>query len=419
METEKSNTAYINGTGKVHIYKKLELSSNPINYEFNKFYYKELLKLLINVYEGTVLLSELKVYKIFSQWSDGFRNITKYKDGSFMNTALEEVYAEFEYFNVFYVVFFKIEKDRNDSMHYCMYFNNEKEGNPEPYIGHKLLQLAFCNTSTFKTGCVEVSFYGDREVVSNLLVEKIEPPKSNIEKIYIDDNIKNDINRFVHTFRNFDKYNFPLRYLLSGKPGLGKTEVIRSVIESCSKYGNVIIPKKMHGVEWIMFEFAKLFKPSVICIDDIDLLFGKREDGFAKKTLSSFLTVLDGILENKVFIIATTNDKNLVDIAASRPGRFDEVIDFGDFEKRFYLDLIKQKTQDDEIINLFDVEVLDYMESKKVSGAYIVNLIKQLRIIKDMNPMFSKENLMEYLQRNYKGFYKTQLKEEKTLGFGG
>jgi len=34
-----------------------------------------------------------------------------------------------------------------------------------------------------------------------------------------------------------------------------------------------------------------------------------------------------------------------------------------------------------------------------------------------MNPQFSKDDLMQYLQRNYKGFYKTQLKEEKAIGF--
>ena len=133
--------------------------------------------------------------------------------------------------------------------------------------------------------------------------------------------------------------------------------------------------------------------------------------------MSDFLTELDGILENKVFLIATTNDKKLVDFAASRPGRFDEVIDFGDFERRFYLDLIKQRTQDEEIINLFNEESLDYLESNKVSGAYIVNLVKQLKIIKDMDAMFSNDNLMEYLQRNYKGFYKSQIEIERNFGF--
>lgn len=205
--------------------------------------------------------------------------------------------------------------------------------------------------------------------------------------------------------------------MLSGKPGLGKTEIIRTVIAECSESGLVIIPKDMNGGESLMFDFARLFKPAVICIDDIDLLFGRREDGFGRKNLGTFLKELDGILENKVFLIATTNDKKLVDLAASRPGRFDEIIDFGDFEKKYYPDLIRQQSCEDDIINLFCDEIYDLMESRKVTGAYIVNLLKQLKIMKEINPGFSKDNLMEYLQRNYRGFYKNQSKEEKVFGF--
>lgn len=417
MEKEKSNTAYINGSGKVHLHKKLELSGRVIRYEYNMFYYIEILKLLVNIHDETITLPGLNVYKIFTLWFEGFRNIRKFKDGSLSNMEIENAYVEFEYNNVFYISYFKVEKDKNDRYHYLTSFSFDKDSNPEEAIGLKLLELAFRNTSTYKTGCVKLSYHGDSETISDLSVDKIKPQKSAIEKIYINEKIKGDISRFIHTFKNFDKYNFPLRYLLSGKPGLGKTEVIRSVIEECSKYGNVIIPKKMHGVEWLMFEFAKLFEPAVICIDDIDLLFGKREEAYGRKTLGDFLTELDGILENKVFLIATTNDKKLVDFAASRPGRFDEVIDFGDFERRFYLNLIKQRTQDEEIINLFNEESLDYLESNKVSGAYIVNLVKQLKIIKDMDAMFSNDNLMEYLQRNYKGFYKSQIEIERNFGF--
>ena len=419
MEKEKSNTAYVNGTGKVHLHKTLEISSHLIYFEYNKFYYKEILKLLINVSEGLITISGLKVFKLFVLWRDGFHNVAKFKDGDLVNMMTDDMYVEIEYNNVYYIIFFKIERDKIEYDHYLLNFAFEEDSIPDENIGDKLLELAFRNTSSYKAGCIELSFSGSTEEINNLRVGRIDPPKSNIDKVFINDNIKSDISRFIHTFKNFDQYNSPLRYLLSGKPGLGKTEIIRSVIEECSKYGNVIIPKKMQGVEWLMFEFAKLFKPAVVCIDDIDLLFGKREEGYGRKTLGDFLTELDGILENKVFLIATTNDKKLVDFAASRPGRFDEVIDFGDFERRFYLKLIEQRTQDEDIINLFNEEALDYLESNKVSGAYIVNLVKQLKIIKDMDAMFSKDNLIEYIKRNYKGFYKTQLKEDKSFGFGG
>lgn len=420
MENNISENGYVNGNGKVHLKITLDLASCPIKYDFNRFYFTEILKLLLNVYEGIIQIPELKVNSIFSNWFSGYQNMPQNMNNEgLLDTIAEGAYTDFEFRNTRYIGRFLIEKDKLQNFHYYMDFSYPKESIPEAKIGHELLRLAFSYTSSYKKGCVEISFMGEREVISNLEVTKIDAPKSDLDKIYINDNIKEDIQRFVYTFQNFDKLQCPLRFLLSGKPGLGKTEVVRSIIEKCSEYGNVIIPKNMDGTEWLSFEFAKLFNPSVICIDDIDLLFGKREEGYARKTLGKFLNALDGILENKVFVIATTNDKHLVDIAASRPGRFDEIIDFGDFERRFYMDLIRQRTDDEKIISLFNEEVLDYMDSKKVTGAFIVNLVKQLKIMTKINHKFSNDDLMQYLQRNYKGFYKSQLKEEKTFGFGG
>ena len=412
----KSFTAYVNGNGNVHIKRKRVLADKNINYEFNKFYNKEILKLLVNVYEEKIMLPELRVLNMFYLNDSGINSMPKHKDDDLWNTSADKVICEFEYETIYYIVYFKKDRDRYGFMHYYMDFGYELDSIPEEKIGHELLRLAFSHTSSYKKGCMEISFTGDRPVISALEAVKIDTPKHRSDGIFVNDDVKRDIERFIYTFKNFERHNFPLRYLLSGKPGLGKTEIVRAVIAECAKYGNVIIPGNMLGEECLLFDFAKLFRPAVICIDDLDLIFGTRDEGFSRERLGNFLKALDGILENKVFLIATTNDKRLVDIAASRPGRFDEIIDFGDFERRFYLDLIRQRTDDDGILGLFDEEIFDFMESKRVTGAYIVNLVKQLQIIREMNGEFSKENLMEYLQRNYKGFYKSQV-ESKALGF--
>ena len=419
MGKELSETAYINGTGTFHTTKKFDVGNTICN-EYNRFFYEEIIKLLLNVYENVITIPELSVSKLFDCPHHMLCNLnySKGNDG-FLEANPDNILTEFEFNGVHYIGKFFNEKDRCDRNHYYLNFTYPKDCIPNKRIGRELLKLAFQNTYSYRKGCIELSFSGEKEAISFLEAEKVIPPASNLDKIFLRNDIKEDIQRFIYTFQNFTKLGCSLRYLLSGKPGLGKTEIVRTVIEKCSDSGIVIIPKNMEGSEWLSFEFAKLFKPAVICIDDIDLFFGKREEGYTRKTLGKFLSALDGILENKVFVIATTNDKKLVDIAASRPGRFDEIIDLGDFEKRYFLDLIKQKTQDVHIINLFDDEVLDYMDSRKITGAFIVNLIKQLEIMVEMNHGFDKSNLLEYLQRSYKGFYKSQLKEEKTFGFGG
>ncbi len=418
MEKTENGTAFVNGSGKVHFGNKRDYSAKIINYEFNKFYYNEIIKLLLNVYEEKIVIPEIKVNSLFAQSYNGICNLRSAEGNEgLLESSQENITCEFECNGVLYLLDMHAELDRSRLMHYYLNFTYPKNKQPNERIGHELLRLAFHYTSNFKKGCCEISLIpGEREAISYLDVNFIKPQPSNIDEIYVKDDIKNDIERFVYTFKNFKKYNTPLRFLLSGKPGLGKTEIIRSVISSCSEDGCVVIPSEMEGADWLVFEFAKLFSPVLVCVDDIDLIFGRREDG-RHKSLSKFLTMLDGIMQNKFFLIATTNDKKLVDLAASRPGRFDEIIDFGEFERTFYMDLIKKHAKEERILELFTDDVLNFMEEKKVTGAYIVNLIKQTKIMKEMNPDFGYDNLMRYLNRNYKGFYKTQVEKERNFGF--
>ncbi len=420
MDNQTNSEAYVNGNGKIHFNHKIDYSSLKINYEFNKFYYKEIIILLVNVYHEKIIIPELKVNRLFARGFDGYQNTRLYKGKSgLLNSGLENITCEFEFDDVLYLVDMHTELDKMFKMHYNLDFSYPKEQAANDKIGHELLRLAFHYTSDFKNGCCEISLSNnEREAVSHLDVFFVNPPISNMEDVFVKEEIKSDIERFIYAFNNYDKHKTSLRYLLSGKPGLGKTEIIRSIISKCSSKGCVVIPKDMSGADWLVFEFAKLFSPVLVCIDDIDLIFGRRDESYGKKNLNKFLTMLDGILQHKFFLIATTNDKNLVDMAASRPGRFDEIIDFGDFERKYYMDLIMNHTKEEKIFNLFTDEVMNFMESKKVSGAYIVNLIKQIKIMAEMNPVFSFDDLMKYLNRNYKGFYKSQVETERGFGFG-
>ncbi len=79
-------------------------------------------------------------------------------------------------------------------------------------------------------------------------------------------------------------------------------------------------------------------------------------------------------------MLATTNDKRLVDTAAKRPGRFDLILDIGRISSTYYLDLIRSKTDSAEVIRLFTPEILECLEARKVTGAFIVNLVKHAEI---------------------------------------
>jgi SpoVK/Ycf46/Vps4 family AAA+-type ATPase len=140
---------------------------------------------------------------------------------------------------------------------------------------------------------------------------------------------------------------------------------------------------------------------------------------FDRESLGDFLQQLDGFDKNNVFLLCTTNDKELIDNAASRPGRFDLVLDFGKINKANYIDIIKTNCKDENIIKLFTDELLDKLKKKKVTGAFIVNLIKQLDIQHKLDPEFDlNEYIKDFMKISYNGFYEKYKEEDSLVEFG-
>jgi ATP-dependent 26S proteasome regulatory subunit len=79
------------------------------------------------------------------------------------------------------------------------------------------------------------------------------------------------------------------------------------------------------------FSLARVLQPSIVVIEDVDLIARQRGDNFYEGTmLNVLLNEMDGLREDSdVLVILTTNRPEKLEPAlASRPGRIDQAIEF-------------------------------------------------------------------------------------------
>ena len=141
------------------------------------------------------------------------------------------------------------------------------------------------------------------------------------------------------TLKDFIK--MPRGVLLSGPPGTGKTLLAKAVAGeasvpffacSASEFVELFVGRGAARVR-DLFKQARLSSPSIVFIDEIDAVGGKRGAGFNEErdqTLNQLLTELDGFNESakdgeevgpNVLLICATNRPEVLDDALLRPGR--------------------------------------------------------------------------------------------------
>jgi transitional endoplasmic reticulum ATPase len=129
--------------------------------------------------------------------------------------------------------------------------------------------------------------------------------------------------------------------ILAGPPGTGKSLLARAVAGESGAHVEVVSGPALLS-KWVgdteaalraVFERAKALAPSVILFDEIDCLAGSRASAdaqYQKSIVTQLLALLDGIeSRGQVFVIATTNRPEDIDLALRRPGRFDQTVTMG------------------------------------------------------------------------------------------
>jgi len=201
----------------------------------------------------------------------------------------------------------------------------------------------------------------------------------------------------------FDQWRIklPKGFLFVGEPGTGKTATVQALKKSShglievmelqfSNFANRYVNATLEMINGFIEDAIEESKQKhvVIFIDEIDSMIPLREANQLEQTrerVNAFLTWMDGNnskLKNITFIGAT-NNVDLVDPAALRPGRFDKVIKFNTLDARsltkcLSVHLMKKNLNKNQIGVIDWDEVSDCFGNRQNAGASIpeiVNLI--------------------------------------------
>lgn len=215
--------------------------------------------------------------------------------------------------------------------------------------------------------------------------EKRTLEKRDFSDVYLPKKIMQNLELFTGLY---EKKGEIMRYLFAGTPGTGKTEATIAIANILKQQGVTIIKTVVCDALKEKIELAELLSPSLIILDDLDLSLGSRNKGGFSRSLGVFLDAMDGTdkISAGVGIIATTNSIELLDEAASRPGRFDKLMSFDEITKenieKLILKFLKHNFNHGKshpASKIFtDKRIVDFFHESKMTGSAIFNNVKMI-----------------------------------------
>ncbi len=146
--------------------------------------------------------------------------------------------------------------------------------------------------------------------------------------------LERNVIRFVSQRSELAKLGMPTKkgLLLYGPPGTGKTHTIHYLIGTLADHTTLLVTAEQIGRFEEYITLAQLLQPSVVVMEDIDLIGRDREqlDSGTQSLLNRLLNEMDGLRADAeiIFLMTTNRPEALERALASRPGRVDQAIEF-------------------------------------------------------------------------------------------
>jgi cell division protease FtsH len=180
---------------------------------------------------------------------------------------------------------------------------------------------------------------------SKAKIIEAERPSTRFDDVAGYDGVKQEVSEVVDFLRNPDRYlaagaKGPRGVIMVGPPGTGKTLIARAVagqaeVPFLSVTGSAFVEMFVGvGASRVrdLFTEARKRAPSIVFIDEIDAIGGRRGGGPVhnderEQTLNQLLAEMDGFDQSSgIVVLAATNRPESLDPALLRPGRFDRQV---------------------------------------------------------------------------------------------
>jgi hypothetical protein len=147
--------------------------------------------------------------------------------------------------------------------------------------------------------------------------------------------LERNVVQFVRSRAALAQLGMPVKkgLLFYGPPGTGKTYTVRYLASALPDHTTLLITAEQVGLLKEYIALARLLQPSIVVIEDADLIARNRDEmGSAceEVMLNRLLNEMDGLREDAeiLFILTTNRPQALEDAIANRPGRIDQAIEF-------------------------------------------------------------------------------------------
>jgi ATPase family associated with various cellular activities (AAA) len=144
-----------------------------------------------------------------------------------------------------------------------------------------------------------------------------------------------NVGDFIRKRDELKKLGMPLKkgLLFYGPPGTGKTHTIHYLASQLPDHTTLLVTSEQVALLDHYFQLARFLQPSMIVIEDVDLIARSRENmggACEESLLNKLLNEMDGLREDSemIFVLTSNRPEQLEAAIASRPGRIDQAVEF-------------------------------------------------------------------------------------------